>query len=138
VQSTSADDGSALSAGVFAESLRAAVGRPAPEKWSRAVIEMAVGTAPCDQASITTLGKDRVLETVASSDARITKADCSTNSTKGPTSTRSGPTGCFRCARRGRRFPLWVSTAEDTGTIDSGAPPGRQHLTPPPTAHQTP
>src|SRR5690349_22508778 len=75
METTCADDGSVLSAGAMAESVREAITRKTPEESLRAVIQMALACAPCDQASITVLGPGRTLETVAASDDRITKAD---------------------------------------------------------------
>jgi hypothetical protein len=75
METTCADDGSVLSAGAMAESVREAITRKTPEESLQAVIGMALACAPCDQASITVLGPGRTLETVAASDDRITKAD---------------------------------------------------------------
>jgi GAF domain-containing protein len=118
VESTSADDGSVLSAGVLAESLRAAVARRTPEQSLRAVIEMAVGTAPCDQASITMLGPGRAVQTVASSDDRITKADLlQYDLDEGPCLDAVWTDGVFRVPDlvADARWPRWAPMAAGLG-----------------------
>jgi len=62
-------------AGPIVEAVREAVARSSPEEALRAVIEMAVESGPCDEASITTLGPDRTVRTVACSDDRVLQAD---------------------------------------------------------------
>jgi hypothetical protein len=75
VGSTCGDGGSILSPGALAESVREAIARATPDEALHTVIEMALRTAPCDQASITVRGPGHTLETVAASDDRITKVD---------------------------------------------------------------
>jgi GAF domain-containing protein len=67
--------GPALSVEVVTEVVRAAVDRSSPQAALRAVIDMAVMSGPCDAASITMLGADRVLGTIACSDDRVLTAD---------------------------------------------------------------
>jgi GAF domain-containing protein len=69
------DDGSVLSAVALAESVRAALTRRTPEESLRAVIDLAVDTAPCDHASISIPGPCRSMDTIAASDDRTGKAD---------------------------------------------------------------
>ena len=72
----SADGGpSAISAGAVVEAARDVVARSTPEEALQAVIRMAIDSAPCDAASITTLGRQRDVQTVASSDDRVLQAD---------------------------------------------------------------
>jgi GAF domain-containing protein len=73
--SSCSDDGSMLSAGALAEATRAALSSGSSQESLQLVIALAVDTAPCDQASITMLGPGQIMQTVASSDDRITKAD---------------------------------------------------------------
>jgi GAF domain-containing protein len=69
------DDGSVLSAGALAESVRAALAGRSPEQALQAAIDLAVTTAPCDHASITLLGRRHNGQTVASTGDRTDKAD---------------------------------------------------------------
>jgi GAF domain-containing protein len=73
--STCSDDGSLLSAGALAESMRTALSGRSAQESLHIVIEMVLDTGPCDQASITTPGPGRTIYTVASSDDRASKAD---------------------------------------------------------------
>jgi GAF domain-containing protein len=72
---TCSDDGSVLSVGALAEAMRSALSNQSPSGSLQMVIELAVETAPCDQASITALGPARTVQTIASSDDRVSKAD---------------------------------------------------------------
>lgn len=69
------DDGSVLSAGALAESVRLALTFPSREAALRAVIDIALDTAPCDHASITIRGPRRTVHTLAWSDERTEQAD---------------------------------------------------------------
>jgi hypothetical protein len=69
------NDGSMLSPGALAESVRAALASRSPDRSLGAVIDLAMTTAPCDHASITMIGPRRSLDTVAASDDRTGKAD---------------------------------------------------------------
>lgn len=73
--SSCSDDGSLLSPGALAESVRTAISVPSAQEALEVVIAMAVGSGPCDQASITALGPGRTVQTVAASDDRVSKAD---------------------------------------------------------------
>lgn len=64
-----------LPPGVFAEAVRAAVTRRTPADALQLVIDMAVRHGPCDSASITTLGRQRSVSTIAHSDDRVLAAD---------------------------------------------------------------
>ena len=116
--STRGADGSAASAAVLAESLRKVAARKTPEESLRAVIAMAVGTAPCDQASITMLGPGRTVETVASSDGRITKADMlQYEEDEGPCLDAVWTNGVFEVPdlAADARWPRWTARAADLG-----------------------
>lgn len=63
------------SAADFAEVLRQAAARKTSRESLATVIAMAVESGPCDSASITMLGKQRQLTTVAASDDRVLQAD---------------------------------------------------------------
>jgi GAF domain-containing protein len=118
VGSTRGADGSAASAAVLAESLRKAAARKTPEESLRAGIAMAVGTAPCDQASITMLGPGRTVETVASSDGRITKADMlQYEEDEGPCLDAVWTNGVFEVPdlAADARWPRWTARAADLG-----------------------
>lgn len=72
----SSGDGPAdLRASVLAEASRAAIAQAAPGDALQAVIDMAVQTGPCDVASITALGAQRSVTTIAASDDRVREAD---------------------------------------------------------------
>src|SRR4051812_25519320 len=118
METTRADDGSVLSAGAMAESVREAMTRKTPEESLRAVIAMAVGCAPCDQASITVLGPGRTLETIAASDDRITKADrLQYDLNQGPCLDAVYTDGVFRVDDLGTdtRWPQWTPLATGLG-----------------------
>jgi GAF domain-containing protein len=118
MQTTCADDGSVLSAGVMAESLRQAMTRDTPEESLRTVIEMALSCAPCDQASITVLGPGRALETVAASDDRITKADrLQYDLREGPCLDAVFTDGVFQVEdlAADSRWPQWTPRATELG-----------------------
>ncbi len=59
----------------LAEAVRQATTQPASIDALNTVITMATDCGPCDGASVTMLGKNRSLTTVASSDELITRAD---------------------------------------------------------------
>jgi GAF domain-containing protein len=69
------DDGSVLSTGALAESMRAAMSGRSIQDTLQVVIGLAVDTAPCDHTSITMLGPGRTVQTVVSSNYRASKAD---------------------------------------------------------------
>ena len=107
-----------MSAAGLAESLRAAVARKQPAEALREVISMAVHTAPCDQASITMLGPGRSLETAASSDDRITKADLlQYELSEGPCLDAVWSDGVFLVPDLSAddRWPRWSSNASGLG-----------------------
>ena len=115
METTCADDGSMLSAGAMAESMRQAMARKSP---LREVIAMALSCAPCDQASITVLGPDRTLETVAASDDRITKADrLQYDLDQGPCLDAVYTDGVFRVEDMAAdsRWPQWTPHAAGLG-----------------------
>ena len=118
METTCADDGSVLSAGVMAESMRQAIARKTPEEGLRAVIAMALGCAPCDQASITVLGPGRTLETVAASDDRVVKADrLQYELREGPCLDAVFTDGVFRVEdlAADSRWPQWAPLADGLG-----------------------
>ena len=118
METTCADDGSVLSAGVMAESMRQAMTRKTPEEALRAVIAMALGCAPCDQASITVLGPGRTLETVAASDDRVVKADrLQYELREGPCLDAVFTDGVFRVEdlAADSRWPQWTPLADGLG-----------------------
>ena len=118
METTCADDGSVLSAGVMAESMRRAMTRKTPEESLRTVIGMAVSCAPCDQASITVLGPGRTLETVAASDDRVTKADrLQYDLREGPCLDAVFTGGVFRVEdlAADSRWPQWAPLAAGLG-----------------------
>ena len=63
------------SATALAEAVRRAAARRSAADPTTAVIEMATTSGPCDAASITLLGRNRSLSTVASSNDLISAAD---------------------------------------------------------------
>ena len=118
METTCADDGSVLSAGAMAESMRLAMTRKTPEEALRSVIAMAVACAPCDQASITVLGPGRTLETVAASDDRVTKADrLQYDLREGPCLDAVFTDGVFRVEdlAADSRWPQWTPRATGLG-----------------------
>ena len=118
METTCTDDGSVLSAGVMAESMRQAMTRKTPEEALRAVIVMALGCAPCDQASITVLGPGRTLETVAASDDRVVKADrLQYELREGPCLDAVFTDGVFRVEdlAADSRWPQWAPLADGLG-----------------------
>ena len=115
METTCADDGSVLYAGVMAESMRQAMTRKTPEEALRAVIAMALGCAPCDQASITVLGPGRTLQTVAASDDRVVKADrLQYELREGPCLDAVFTDGVFRVEdlAADSRWPQWAPLAD--------------------------
>jgi hypothetical protein len=118
METTCADDGSVLSAGVIAESMRRAMTRDTPEESLRTVIEMALSCAPCDQASITVLGPGRALETVGASDDRVTKADrLQYDLREGPCLDAVFTDGVFQVEdlAADSRWPQWTPRATELG-----------------------
>jgi GAF domain-containing protein len=102
----------------MAESVREAITRKTPEESLRAVIQMALACAPCDQASITVLGPGRTLETVAASDDRITKADrLQYDLRQGPCLDAVFTDGVFRVEdlAADSRWPEWTPLAAGLG-----------------------
>ena len=61
--------------GAIAETVRTVIARSSPVESLKAVMDMAVESAPCDAASITALGPGRAVTTVVSSDDRVLRAD---------------------------------------------------------------
>lgn len=73
--STPAEPPEKTSAAALAEAVRRAATRRSVADPTTAVIEMATTSGPCDAASITLLGRDRTLTTVASSHDVVGQAD---------------------------------------------------------------
>ncbi len=71
----SEEESDRLSAVTLAEAVRQAAARRASTDTLATVIDMATQSGPCDGASVTMLGRNRSLTTVASSDELITRAD---------------------------------------------------------------
>jgi hypothetical protein len=118
------DDGSVLSAGALAESVRLALARPSRDEALRAVIDIAMDTAPCDHASITVPGPRRTVHTVAWSDERIGHADrlqSDLNEGPGLDTVRADATPCAddlllaENLRADRRWPRWAPAAVQLG-----------------------
>jgi len=107
-----------LPVAIIAEAVRAAVAQSAPQDMLRGVIEMAVQTGPCDAASITMLGPNKWLDTVAASDDLVQQADrLQYETAEGPCLDAVWTNGVFivpSMAADGR-WPRWAPQAADLG-----------------------
>jgi hypothetical protein len=100
------------------ELVRHAVARTSPEEALRAVIEMAVESGPCDEASITTLGPGRTMSTVAHSDDRVLQADrLQYQLSEGPCLDAAWTNGLYLVPDliADGRWPHWAPRAADLG-----------------------
>ena len=111
-------DGSVPACGALAESVRRAVSQQSPQESLPTAIDVAVAYGRCDHASITMVGPNRAMETVAASGERTVKAD------RLQYDLEQGP--CLDAARSENivrvndlaaeiRWPLWSPLAADLG-----------------------
>ncbi len=111
-----------LPAGVVAEAVRAAVTRRTPADALQLVIDMAVRNGPCDSASLTTLGRERSISTIAHSDDRVLAADqLQYDLSEGPCLDAVWTDGIYvieDLAADGR-WPRWTVRAADLGIRSS-------------------
>jgi transcriptional regulator with GAF, ATPase, and Fis domain len=107
-----------MPAGRVAEALRTALTRSSPEAAAQEVIDMAVQSGPCGAASITVLGEDQELVTVAWSDDQTLKADQRQYQLgQGPGVDAVWTDGLFAVPdlRQDGRWPRWASAAAGLG-----------------------
>ena len=100
------------------ELVRDAVARTSSEEALRAVIEMAVESGPCDEASITTLGPGRTISTIAYSDERVLQADrLQYELNEGPCLDAVWTNGVYLVQDlvADGRWPQWAPRASDLG-----------------------
>jgi len=111
---------SALSASALAEAVRNAAARRTSAESLAAVIEMATGSAPCDQASITMKGPNRTLRTVASSSELVNRADSlQYQLDEGPCLDAVWVDGLFVIPHlvEDGRWPNWAPKAAELGVV---------------------
>ncbi len=111
-------DGERLAASNLAEAVRRAATRRTAVDTLSTVIEMATESGPCDGASVTMLGKNRTLTTVASSDELINRADkLQYELHQGPCLDAVWTDGLFvvKDLQEDGRWPQWAPQAGELG-----------------------
>jgi len=107
-----------LPAGLIAEAVRGAVAQSSPDGMLRGVIDMAVQTGPCDAASITMVGANQWLDTVAASNGLVEQADRLQYQTgEGPCRDAVWTDGVFVVPNMAadERWPQWAPQAAGLG-----------------------